>query len=62
MKKETTQLDKPLDQAQIDRELTTALAHRLWVSRGSPDGSPEQDWYRAERLLRRHEEAQPQAA
>jgi hypothetical protein len=27
------------------------LAHQMWLDRGSPDGSPEEDWYRAEQLL-----------
>ncbi len=27
------------------------LAHRLWMERGAPIGSPEIDWVRAERLL-----------
>jgi hypothetical protein len=28
------------------------LAYELWLSRGCPDGSPEQDWYEAERILK----------
>jgi hypothetical protein len=28
------------------------LAYQLWLQRGSPDGSPEEDWHRAESLLR----------
>jgi len=28
------------------------LAYELWSSRGCPDGSPEQDWYEAERILK----------
>jgi hypothetical protein len=28
------------------------LAYELWLRRGSPDGSPEQDWYEAERILK----------
>jgi len=28
-----------------------ALAYELWQSRGCPDGSPEEDWFRAEREL-----------
>jgi hypothetical protein len=31
-----------------------ALAHKLWQERGSPEGSPEQDWFRAEAMLRSH--------
>jgi Protein of unknown function (DUF2934) len=28
-----------------------ALAHELWEERGCPIGSPEEDWFRAERQL-----------
>jgi hypothetical protein len=24
------------------------LAYQLWIERGSPEGSPEEDWHRAE--------------
>jgi hypothetical protein len=27
-------------------------AHQLWIERGRPDGSPEQDWLQAEEELR----------
>ena len=29
---------------------TAALAHELWKQRGSPEGSPEQDWLEAKRI------------
>ena len=29
-----------------------ALAHALWESRGCPEGSPEEDWFRAAQELR----------
>ena len=29
-----------------------ALAHTLWQARGCPVGSPEEDWFQAERQLR----------
>jgi hypothetical protein len=29
-----------------------ALAHELWQARGCPEGSPEEDWYRAAEELR----------
>ena len=31
-----------------------ALAHELWQARGCPEGSPEQDWFRAAQQLRSH--------
>ena len=30
-----------------------ALAYRFWEEAGRPIGSPQEHWYRAERLLRR---------
>jgi hypothetical protein len=33
-------------------EATAKLAYQLWLQRGRPDGSPEEDWYRAQDLLR----------
>jgi len=29
-----------------------ALAHQLWIERGSPEGSPEEDWFHAAEQLR----------
>jgi Protein of unknown function (DUF2934) len=34
-----------------------ALAHELWQARGCPDGSPEEDWYRAAEQLRSRAES-----
>jgi hypothetical protein len=34
-----------------------ALAHELWQARGCPEGSPEEDWYRAAEQLRSRAEA-----
>jgi hypothetical protein len=31
------------------------LAHALWEARGRPSGSPETDWFEAERLLSQSE-------
>jgi hypothetical protein len=36
-----------------DETAIAALAHRLWLERGCPEGSPEEDWFLAERELRR---------
>ena len=33
------------------REAVAALAYSYWVARGCEDGSPEEDWLRAEREL-----------
>jgi hypothetical protein len=35
-----------------DREAIAELAYRLWKERGRPEGTPEEDWYQAEDLLR----------
>jgi len=43
-----------LSEAQNDRpgtEQIASLAHTLWEARGCPEGSPDQDWYEAERRL-----------
>jgi len=47
--------------APIDRMLAVcehsdiaALAHQLWKDRGCPEGSPQQDWFRAAEELRSH--------
>jgi hypothetical protein len=29
-----------------------ALAHKLWLERGCPEGSPDEDWFRAAEELR----------
>ena len=29
-----------------------ALAHQLWIDRGCPEGSPEEDWFHAAEQLR----------
>ncbi len=34
-------------------EEIAALARELWHARGCPEGSPEEDWYEAERQLAR---------
>ena len=36
----------------IDSTEIAALAYRLWLSRGCPEGSPEVDWLEAEQQLR----------
>ena len=35
-------------------EITAKLAYQLWEQRGRPFGSPEVDWFAAEKAWRRH--------
>jgi Protein of unknown function (DUF2934) len=35
-----------------DRETIARLAYCLWQARGCPEGSPEEDWFKAEREVR----------
>jgi hypothetical protein len=37
--------------ATVDQGEIAALAYRLWLERGCPEGSPEEDWFLAEREL-----------
>ena len=38
--------------AALEHELIVALAHRYWMERGCPEGSAEEDWFRAEHDIR----------
>ena len=38
---------------QISQESIEKLAYQLWLKRGCPAGSAEEDWYEAERSLQR---------
>jgi len=35
----------------VNREEVTRLAYTYWQARGCPEGSPEEDWFRAEAEL-----------
>ena len=37
--------------ASLERDAIIALAHRYWRERGCPEGSAEEDWFRAEREI-----------
>lgn len=43
-----------------DPEQVAALAHQYWQERGCPSGSPDEDWFRAERAL--NERSQKESA
>lgn len=34
------------------QEEIAALAHSLWEARGCPSGTPDEDWFNAERTLK----------
>jgi hypothetical protein len=40
------------DVAALAGDDIATLAYALWQARGCPDGSPEEDWFRAEAELR----------
>jgi hypothetical protein len=44
--------ENPASAPAIVREQIARLAYQYWQERGCPDGSPEEDWLRAERELR----------
>jgi hypothetical protein len=48
-----------LDEATVSfsREEIAARAYRCWLERGSPEGSPEEDWQRAEEELRAEQQS-----
>lgn len=59
----TTRLDTAAEAAsrrdastELTRDEIAARAHSCWHERGCPEGSPEEDWYRAEQELRRERE------
>lgn len=46
----------------LGEEAIARLAYQLWLERGSPEGSAEDDWFRAEKALRATSEAAVQGA
>ena len=43
---------KKITTAEPSREQIARLAEKFWAERGWPEGSPEQDWLRAEQELK----------
>ena len=43
-----------IDPPGAGREQVAALAYELWESRGRPEGTDLEDWFRAERRLQCH--------
>ena len=58
----TSMTDRAPDQpAYADQEIAD-LAYDLWEARGCPEGSPDDDWYRAIELLRSRDQRERAAA
>jgi len=54
--------DNPPDNNSIHPDEAVAkLAYQLWLDRGCPEGSPEEDWLRAEQVLAAGLEPEPPA-
>ena len=49
---QTAQASTPLAEARPAYEDIALLAYALWQERGYPEGSSEDDWFRAEQELR----------
>jgi hypothetical protein len=45
--------------AHPDEAGIAALAYQLWLARGSPVGSDQEDWFQAESMLSRQSEEEP---
>jgi hypothetical protein len=46
----------------VDHEMVEAMAYQLWVQRGCPIGTDQEDWYRAEAELRNASRTKSRAA
>ena len=44
--------EREQEQTARNPETVEQLAYRFWQERGCPAGSPDEDWYRAERELK----------
>ncbi len=42
-------VNKP--EPRVDHKMVEAMAYQLWLQRGCPTGSDQEDWYRAEAEL-----------
>jgi hypothetical protein len=50
---EQYELEAPVNEEIVGREELTRLAYWHWEMRGSPEGSPDEDWFWAEEEIRR---------
>jgi hypothetical protein len=54
---ETAKTPPETPAAPSTHEQIAALAKKLWEARGCPEGSPEVDWFTAEKLVRMKQQA-----
>ena len=54
-----TQSDLTSLSAALEQEKIAVLAHRHWHERGCPEGSAEEDWFRAEQDIHKQAEFGP---
>jgi hypothetical protein len=47
----SAEFDTPVAERDLQGEIAR-LAYQLWLSRGCPEGSPDEDWFHAEQELR----------
>lgn len=50
----STDMDKPASRQDRNKQEIADLAYQRWVERGRPQGSPDEDWFEAERELGSH--------
>lgn len=50
-------IELPAPAPEPTEEQIAALAKKLWEERGCPEGSPEVDWFEAEKRLREKQSA-----
>ncbi len=56
---ETGEVEAP--EMELEQKIA-ARAHELWIERGCPFGSPDEDWFRAEEEIRGSGAAVPASA
>ena len=64
MREDRSMAERPaVEAAEVDtQQEIAARAHELWIERGCPVGSPDEDWFRAEEEIRQSGAALPTPA
>lgn len=58
----TKETESPDRDSEVTETKIASLAYFFWQSRGCPEGSPEDDWFRAETELRRERQTRAASA